>query len=395
MANSPEPQGDLRGWGIYALAAQQDPYGAWAELRSESPVLDAGDGVFLVTSWELVDQALRDPSLLAGRGVAESLDRANPPPIDAPSLWLMSLDGPAHTRARNLIRRPFAARRVMALRPLIESIAAPLVSGFLLDARKAPVDFYRRVALEIPSQVMRSLFEIPQPLWRERVHALFAADAQADSAAILGDLVRFFADIESPSGLLRALHEPDEEGNRLRSDEVIANASLMVMAGIDTTAGLIANTVLELVRNPDVFDQLRIDPARVPEAVEETLRHEPPALSCSRFAPQAFALGKVEIPPESHLLLCIGAANRDPKQYDDPDAFRLGRDLSGLVTFGGGRHFCLGAALARLEAAVAVEALVESAARLDLAAPVQWRTDNPTVRLPETFELRLVQEGHE
>jgi cytochrome P450 len=281
---------------------------------------------------------------------------------------------------------------VAALRPLIESIVSPVIRRFLDSCRTSSGDFYQEVALAVPSEVMRSLFEIDEEPWRERVHSLFRGETGMDSTSIIGALVRFFATMDEPSGLLRALQEPGDDGSTLSSDEVIANATLLVMAGVDTTAGLIANMVHSLLRNPEVFRQLRAEPSRCNEAVEETLRFEPPALSCSRYTPHALELGDVEIPAGSHLLLCIGAANRDPKIYDSPNEFRLRGESSGLLTFGGGRHFCLGAALARLEAVVVLETLLRERVALELASPVQWRTDNPTVRLPAELQLRQASE---
>ena len=379
------------GWGIYEIARQPDPYPRWAELREATPVLDAGDGVFFVTSWELVDAVVRDPALHAGSGVAESMS-VRGLDYDPTALWLMSLDGPPHVRARGLVRREFTARRVEALGGMIAECAARLVDDFVEAARRAPADFVARVAQRLPSEVIRHLFAIAPGTWEREVHALFADPSgdSGDPGELIGALGRFFDAHrdDAGEGLLAQLRRPDEDGEQLSPEEVVSNAVLLATAAVDTTTGLIANALLCLLETPDVRTALAATPTLVGDVVEETLRYEPPALSCSRYAPVALELGGVAIPAGSHLLLSIGAANRDPAKYDEPDRFRLGRDWTGLLTFGGGRHFCLGAALARLEGRAVIERLVPHLERLELATPVAWRTDNPTVRVPAELWIR-------
>ena len=191
-------------------------------------------------------------------------------------------------------------------------------------------------------------------------------------------------------GLLRALCVPDAELGELSRLEVIANAVLLVTAAIDTTRGLIGNAVLCLLERPELVAGIREQPDRIPAIVEETLRFEPPALSCSRYARDDFTLGGDEIPGGSQLLLGLAAANRDPDRYDRPDLFDPERDQTGLLSFGGGRHFCLGAALARSEARIALERLLVSGAHdFELVEPPSWDLRNPTVRALERLPVRV------
>jgi cytochrome P450 len=251
------------------------------------------------------------------------------------------------------------------------------------------------VALALPSQVIRHLFQIDEDVWAREVHSRFLPAANSTSATQIRDLTEFFQKVETDRGLFHDLQEADEDGNRLSHDEMIANAVLLTMAAIDTTAGLISNALFCLLEHREILNQTLQEPSLITEVVEETLRFQPPALSCSRYSPKAFQLGDVMIPAESHILICLGAANRDPEKYAEPNDFRLGRDFSGMITFGGGRHFCLGASLARMEARAVLEALLEIAPRLRLSDTVEWRTDNPTVRIPRELNISLPAEGNQ
>jgi cytochrome P450 len=353
--------------------------------------------VFFVSRWDLVDRVLRDPALLAGRGVTESFGLREGLLYDITTCWLMSLDGPSHVRARGLVRREFTARRVEGLRGFIEKTAGELVAPLLDEMRAGPSDLIRPLAFGLPSEVIRHLFRIERDAWREEIEPLFldkGGDVEA-GREMLQRLAEFFqervraAGEPEPEGLLAKLRVADEEHGELSELEVVANAVLLVTAAIDTTAGLIGNAVLCLLDDPEAQRRVRADPDLVPAAVDETLRFEPPALSCSRFAPEPLELAGVEIPAGSHLLLGLGAANRDPARYPDPDRFDLDRDHTGLLSFGGGRHFCLGAALARLEAQAIVSQLFGAdAPALERAGEAPWRTDNPTVRALQRLPVR-------
>lgn len=382
---------ELYGWNIYQIALQQDPYVTWAGVRTETPVFDAGDGVYLVTAWDLVDRIVRDPQFLAGRGVAESMNTAAGSKIDVAALWLMSMDGPRHVHARGLVRRPFSARKVEELSEFVTDRVRSILPGFLDDCQARPTDFLEKVAMTVPSEVIRRLLGIDPRVWAEEVHPRFIASVQDASSSAMEDLAAFFEREEASSGLLDVLGAPDDDGNQLTREEVIANAVLLAMAAIDTTAGLIANAVVCLLQNPRVLTLVQGDPSLVSKVVEETLRLEPSALSCSRFAPAAFEIDGYSIPAESHLVLSIGAANRDPAKYESPDEFRLDRDYSGLLTFGGGRHFCLGASLARMEARIILTELLPALSQFELAAPISWQRRNPNIRLPTAVMLSMTR----
>jgi len=381
------------GWDVYQIALEDDPHPHWRALRERAPIHDAGNGVFLVTSFALCDAALRSPALLAGRGVAESFG-ATGFLREVMQSWLMSLDGPAHERARSLVSRSFTARRVAELRGFVREESERLVAQAFERAQDGRAELARGLGFALPSQVIRQLFQIPREEWAEEVEARFQPGEPLPLLALAERFRdRLRAGAGAREGLLAQLGASDPEHGRLSELEIVANAVLLISAAIDTTAGLISNAVLCLLSLPGAWARVGRERERIADAVLETLRFEPPALSASRSVPARSELGGRPLEPGSQLLLCVAAAQRDPARFPDPDRFDLERRERELLVFGGGRHFCLGAALAKLEAEVALGALLDRAPALELAAPVVWRKDNPTIRAPRELFVRRAGGG--
>jgi cytochrome P450 len=391
------PPARTRGWDVYEIALRDDPHAALRELRESDPVHDAGGGVFFLTRHEDVLRVFRDPLLHAGIGVSESFGAASGLLHDVMAGWLMSLDGPEHQRSRGLVSREFTPRRVAALEPAIDAIAAELVEQLARGAAEPDgADLVQGLAFALPSQVIRHLFRIEPAEWAERVEPLFRPGGPgfAGGAALLGLAEYFEAKLARPErlppdGLLALLRVADAEAGALSELKVVANCVLLVTAAIDTTTGLLANAVLCLLRHPEALARAAAEPAFLEAAIEETLRFEPSALSGSRFATAPVEVGGRRLPAGSHLLCSIAAANRDPRRFADPDRFDPARGAIEHVTFGGGRHVCLGAPLARLEARRTLGALLARLPGLALAEErVEWRKDNPTVRAPARLRVR-------
>jgi len=377
------------GWGVYALNARADYFAVWNRIRETALVHDAGDGVFLVTRWDEVNQALRDPRLRAGSGVSESFGGSEGPVESVVRNWLMSMNGEEHRRARSLVSRLFSPRALTELEPQIRDLCRGLARTFVGKAASDPADF-AAVAAALPSEVVRLLFAIDVDEWARHVAPLFYSDPPPgrDAFAAVQGLTPYFLDKVQAArgraigGLLDQLSAPDKAGDCLTEAQVIANAVLIVTAAIDTTAGLIGNMLFSLMDNPAALERVQTDPAAIPGAVDETLRHCPSAPSSTRYAAEDVEIGGVRVPAGSDLFFSLAAANRDPRKFADPDRFDIGRDASALLTFGGGAHFCLGAVLARMEARLMFEELIAAGQDFRLAEPVAWRTDNPTVRSP-------------
>ena len=386
------------GWDVYRVAQADDPHAEWRAIRSHSPVLAAGGDVYFVSRWQLVDEILRDSRHGAGTGVAASFGDeggAQGLAFDVMRVWLMSLDGDEQTRARGLVRREFTPRQIEGLRPLITRTTDRLVTAIEARATQEPVDLVEGLAFALPSEITRTLFGLGEREWQDEVVRVIAGvdDSPGASLAMIDGLARTFearlARDDVPDGLLAKLRVPDPLLGALTPLEVVANAVLLVTAAIDTTAGLIGNLAHCVLDRPSLRERLRADPACAKALVEETLRFEPPALSCSRRAGVDLELEGQRIPAGSHLLLGLAAANRDPERYPEPDDFLLERDFQGLLSFGGGRHFCLGAALARLEAQIVAERLfVASDLDFERVEPPTWQRGNPTVRALERLPVR-------
>lgn len=382
-----------RGWGIYTLSARTDYFEFWNSVRARAPILDAGDGVFLLSSWDLVNAALRYPGFNAGSGVSQSFGGRDGPVERVVRNWLMSQSGDEHRNARGLVSALFAPRQLATLVPVIRAIAERLVKAFVDRASQGPTDFVSAIAVKLPSEVVRHLFAVESADWATHVEPLFGPPGieSRDAFAAVQALAIYFQDVVTNhrvrGGVIAQLQNEDKQGQRLTEPQVIANAVLIVTAAVDTTAGLIANTLYSLILNPGALDRVQHNFGLIPNAIDETLRHCPSAPSSTRSVPQALELGGISIPARSDLFLSIAAANRDPEKFSDPDRFDIDRDSSPLLTFGGGAHFCLGAALARLEAQILFETLFEAATNFQLTQAVSWRTDNPTVRAPQSLMM--------
>jgi cytochrome P450 len=387
-----------RGWRIFELGARDDYFEYWSRIREHSPVIDAGEGVYLVSSWDLVSKALRHPDLRAGSGTSQAFGGATSPVESVVRNWLMSQNGEQHRHARALVSRLFTPSAVIQLESLIRSRAKELAEAFIAAAQHGAVDFVDRVAQRLPSEVVRHLFAVDADEWTAHVQPLFLGDGltQSDGYAAVQGLTHYFlGKIEGArdrklGGVLDDLRAPDRQGGHLSEAEVIANSVLIVTAAIETTAGLMANTMLRLLENPEALARLRGDPSLIPGAIDESLRHCPSAPSSTRNAPTAVELGGHKIPPGTDLFLSLAAANRDPAKFEDPNRFKVDRDSSALLTFGGGPHFCLGAALARLEAKLLFEELLSARKDFRLCEPVRWRLNNPSVRAPARLLISCV-----
>src|SRR5262245_40415841 len=371
-------------------AARADPWRLYQRLHRNDPVRPTPIAAWIVASHAGVTDVLRHPETSVH---ASRADRA--PPTTAPGpLWelmqrtLLFTDPPGHGRLRRLVSRAFTPRTVEALRPRIEE----KVDDTLARLRpRGSADLLAELALPLPAAVICDLLGIPSSersqflAWgRDFVPGVDVdlyvdreTRRRSDGAAVEldGFLHELIADPgrRDPGGLLAALLAVDDEGDRLTPDEITTMGVVLLVAGFETTANLVANGLLTLLRTPDQLALLRdgeVDPA---VAVEELVRHDGPIQLVQRVLLTGLEIGGHRIPERTLVALLIGAANRDPRVFADPDRLDLRRAPNPHVAFSSGIHFCLGAALARLEAAVVLTAVLRTLPDLRLAGRPRWR----------------------
>ncbi|MCX4635435.1 cytochrome P450 [Streptomyces platensis] len=365
-----------------------DPYAAYAALRDAGPVhrITGADGhpAWLVTRYDDVRGALADPRLsLDKRHATPNGYRgfALPPALDAN---LLNMDPPDHTRVRRLVVKAFTTGRVEALRAPARRIADALLDAM---AERGRAELIADYAAPLSIAVICDLLGIPhrdRPDFLAWSDALITPDPSRPELMkeAIGAMLTFYTgliaakraepgdDLLSDLIAVRDEAAPGEEDDRLTEDELTSLAFLILFAGYESTAHLIANAVLALLDHPDQLRELQRNPAELPTAVEEFLRFDNPyPVAIRRFPMEDMEIGGVRIPAGESVLLSIASANRDPARFPEPDALDRGRDLSGHLGMGHGIHHCLGAPLARLEAVTALEALLGRFPELRLAVP--------------------------
>ncbi len=382
-----------------------DPFPFYARLRAEHPVCCAvvpgfPSRAWLVTRYNDVMMVLKD-----NRFAKSPLNALKQPwlPGFAKPLQrnMLDLDEPDHTRLRTLVHKAFTPSMVERLQGRIHEIADQL-----LDAvpDKRSMDLVAAYALPLPLTVIVDLLGIPGQD-RDRFHRWSKALLKPPTwvnmlrglpsmAAFMRYLRRLFRQLRSTpqKGLLTALVQVEEAGDRLSEDELLAMAFLLLIAGHETTVQLIASGMLALLQHPDQLELLRAHPALMGPAVEELLRYTNPLETATpRYARDDVTVAGVTIPRGSLVLAVIASANRDPSQFDDPERLDITREDNRHLAFGQGAHFCLGAPLARLEGQIAINTLLRRLPGLQLAVPVEslrWRA-TPVLRGLEALPVQF------
>jgi cytochrome P450 len=377
-------------------SAVADPFPHYATIREQGRLID--NGIVLNTAHhDLAAAILRSPDFgvvggpsgrppAALRYAARAGGRGPHGPVEPPSM--LATDPPDHTRYRKLVTRAFSARAVAALRSRTEEIAAELLVE--LAAKGPAVDVVEDYASLLPATVITEMLGAPAEMRRQFLHwgegAALSLDAgltyaqfrrsERDLAALQAWMEGHFAHLRRHPGdnILSALvHARDDEG-RLSEDELINIAMLLLAAGFETTVNLIGNGVALLAAHPGQLDLLRADPQRWPRAVEEVLRIDSPVQRTGRIAQRDTQVAGEHIRAGRLVVLLLGAANRDPAVFSEPDRFDVTRANAGdHLAFSSGAHFCLGAALARMEGEVGLRALFDRFPDLALAGPPRRR----------------------
>jgi cytochrome P450 len=383
------------------------PYPLYRRLREEDPVhWDPYLHAWVVTRYADVVTVLHHykadrtppPERLAELGMGELT------PIAALMVrQMLFLDPPEHRRVRRLASAAFTPRRVAVLRDHIRQITEDLVDALAEDSC---FEVMEGLANPLPAIVTAEMLGVPTA-----DHQLLKAWSQ-DFAEMLGnfqhnpgrakkvlktveDMVAYFesavvSEASKPTeGLINALTTAEVDGDRFTVEEIVANVIVTMVGGQETTTNLIGNGLLTLLRHPDQLERLRADPDLLESAVEELLRYESPSQHTARIAPAGAVLGDKEIPEGDAVIAVMGAGNRDPDRFSDPDRVDLGREDNRHLAFGWAGHFCFGAPLARIEGQMAFSTLLSRFSELSLAPDqdIQWR---PNLGLRGLTELHAV-----
>lgn len=373
-----------------------NPYPLYQRLRTEAPVhWDPFLHAWVVTRYPDVVRVLHDFS--ADRTpTPEQLERMNLSaisPIAAVMVkQMLFLDTPAHTRLRSLASSAFTPARVRVLRSHIQQIADTLLDA-AMAAQPGQMDIIAEFAEPLPAIVTAEMLGVPIRDHRKLKDwtAVFAEmlgnfqhnpDHVPKVLRALEEMLEYFRErvrelrAHPREGLINSLLTAEINGDRLTEEEVIANSIVTMVGGQETTTNLIGNGLLTLLRHPAEMQRLRDDPELIPSAVEELLRYESPSQHTARLARTDVELGGRKIRKRDAVIAVMGAANRDPERFPDPDRLDLARTDNRHLAFGWAAHFCFGAALARIEGQVSFETILRRIPRLSLEQrPLQWRTN--------------------
>ena len=382
---------------LFDPANRANPYDLYTALRERGPFTRMNGLIGVVADHETSSKVLRDPAMSSDRSSSQlgQLRQTQRSEV-ARSVSFLSMDPPDHTRLRRLVSKAFTAKVIAGMRPKIEAIVDELFAGFAADGQ---VDIVPQLAYPLPVRIITDMLGVPladherfEHWSRMLVRGLDPMMSFGDESILAEidkasqDLSAYFTDLiaqrrtDLGDDLLSQLVLAEEEGEKLTETELVATCILLLVAGHETTANLIANGVLALLRHPAQLSALRADPGLIDRAIDEVLRYDPPVQLTTRVITQPTTIGSVSVPEGGVLLMLLAAANRDPAVFTDPDRFDITRDARKHLSFAAGAHFCLGAPLARLEASVALTAFAQR-----LADPV---LDEESLRYRAHINLR-------
>jgi hypothetical protein len=386
-----------------------NPYPLYHRFRTDHPVHFSPMGIWTLTRYSDVLAVLRDDRFSSDPRNATALEQFFPADPDTPRPFeemagriLLFTDPPDHTRMRNLVNQAFTRRVIEDLRPHVVQLVDQLLDDV---AGRGEMDVIADFAYSLPALVICELMGVPVED-RDRFQGL-----SADVAPILDPItspeqlekamstvevfVEYFAGQLTDrrrrprDDLLTALVTAEEHDDRLSEEELLGLCVLVFIAGHETTQNLIGNGLLSLLRNPDQLALLRNDPSLTRNAIEELLRYDSPVQLTGRSATEDIEIGAHTIAKGQEVVVLLGAANRDPSVFTDPDRLDITREKIQVLSFGGGVHFCLGAPLARLEGQIAFRALLERFPNLALATDEpEWR-NTLTLRGLKTLPVTL------
>ena len=409
-ANESRPQ-PVPGWygAVFEEGMQsEDPYTGFRKLRETQPVNLTPDGTWRLSRYDDIRRLLRE--VPTGVRRTNGLLPGQTEEVPGSGLFMLLQDPPTHTRLRKLVSKAFTPRAIASWRPRIQKITDELLDRV---AGKGSMDLVADLALPVPATLICELLGIPAEdqgrftQWTaDATHGLLTLrgigdeELQARVSEAGMSLAAYFTDlIEQRRGnpgedLLSVLISAEEEGEKLSPLELMSQSIGLLIAGFETTIGLIGNGLTTLIRHPEELAKLRADPGLIVSAVEECLRYSGPILATVRVLHQDAQFGDYVIPIDTEVVALVAAGNRDPEHFENPERFDVtryaeGKDATPHLSFGGGAHLCLGAHLARLETQVAIGTLVRRFDGLTLESEsTEW--GRSLFRVPARIPARFV-----
>lgn len=386
-----------RKYDLYGPAFRADPYSTFASMRANDPVLcqpglDGETMIWFVSRYDDVAAILlddkrfvRDPRLALTP--EELAQQPSSPALDAIETHMLNRDGEDHRRLRRLVTKAFTPKMVEQLRPRIQTIADELLDR--VEAR-GEMDLSAEYAFPLPITVIAEMLGVPtadQERFRNWTDAIVIPALEPEDVERffeqMGEFVAYLQDLFAErrarprEDLVSALLRARDEGDALSEDELFGTVVLLIVAGHETTVGLIGNAVLNALAHPDQLTLLRDDPSLLPAAIEEALRYDGPVeRALNRWAATDVEIDGQTIRRGETVILILNAADRDPDRFPEPDRLNLTRPDLRHLAFGRGSHYCLGAPLARLETEIALETLFRRLPGLRLAVrrdELEWR----------------------
>ena len=389
-----------------------NPYPTYKKFLNESPVFWSEElSAWIISPYELVEAGLHSSTLNAGERMSAASSHFSDEERKQFSAilhnlnnWIVFQDPPSHTRLRRLISKSFTPRSITAFEPKIEKIVNDLLDEI---GDKEKFDLVAEFSFRLPAAVMCDLLGIPLDRqwdlkrWADGIAGFSAAARVTSEKAKFANemalesrkyLITLFEQLRKEPGdnLLSRLVDQSDEPNPLSDDELVALVVQLFFAGFETTEGLIGNMMIALANHPDELAKLRANPELITNAVEETLRFDSSILKQSRVASEDQDFGGQKIKKGDYMHFMIGAANYDPARFSNAHIFDVERDDVGHVSFGHGIHFCIGAPLARLEARIALRALLERLSRIEILEPGPVYPELFAVRKPLHLWIRNI-----
>jgi len=368
-----------------------DPFAYYRLLQREAPVHEVEKyGFFVLSRYDDVVAAAQDWehfSTTWGPG---------PQRVESPVASILQSDPPQHTRLRSIISKAFTPRAVSACEPLVVDYAGECITRILDQGQTDLIDEY---AIPIPVVVIAEMLGVPREdraLFRKWSDDIVGAiGGRVDPTASQREFNAYFSDVvkarqkEPRDDVISKLLKPNAKGEKLEIPEVISFCLSLLVAGNETTTGLIGNLFFELAKRPEAWRRLRNDPSLIASAVEESLRFDAPNQGLFRHTVKEVELHGVEIPAGRKVLLLFGAAGRDPEHFEHPDEFDIARNPNRHIAFGAGIHHCLGASLGRLEANTALRIATERIAEIRLLDESPPYVPVFFIRCPEHFRVEV------